>query len=242
MTRIIKGGNKNFTIVSNNIVRDQNLTWKARGIFVYLYSQSDEWDFYETEVAKHSTDGRDSLRSGLKELEDNGYLVRKRNRNEKGQLVNSEWIIYDNPVLKKTMLENPMYDNSMLDNDTLRNTNLKNNNNKNNNSKNILSVSEETDHIPYKDIVSYLNEKANTKYRSSSSKTKRIIHARYNDGFTLDDFKRVIDIKCSQWLKDKNMCKYLRPETLFGSKFESYLNENQISNKPAMKNGGYGTR
>ena len=75
-----------------------------------------------------------------------------------------------------------------------------------------------------KDIVEYLNLKTNSSYRYSSDKTRRTINARLNEGFTLDDFKKVIDIKTKQWLGDQKMEQYLRPETLFGTKFESYLN------------------
>lgn len=75
-----------------------------------------------------------------------------------------------------------------------------------------------------KDIVEYLNLKTNSSYRYSSEKTRRTINARLNEGFTLDDFKKVIDIKTKQWLGDPKMEQYLRPETLFGTKFESYLN------------------
>jgi uncharacterized phage protein (TIGR02220 family) len=74
-------------------------------------------------------------------------------------------------------------------------------------------------------IVEYLNQKAGTNYRASSANTKRHIHARISDGFTVDDFKTVIDKKCGQWIGDPKMQKFLRPETLFGSKFEGYLNE-----------------
>jgi uncharacterized phage protein (TIGR02220 family) len=79
--------------------------------------------------------------------------------------------------------------------------------------------------IPYSEIVSYLNEKAETKYRASAKKTKDLIKARWNDGFTLDDFKEVIDKKTNEWLYDPKMSNYLRPETLFSPKFESYLNQ-----------------
>lgn len=73
-------------------------------------------------------------------------------------------------------------------------------------------------------IVSYLNGKAGTRYRPSTAATKKHINARLNDGFSVDDFKRVIDTKCSEWMGTKYQ-KYLRPETLFGGKFESYLNQ-----------------
>ena len=81
------------------------------------------------------------------------------------------------------------------------------------------------DNIPYKEIIDYLNKKAGTQYRYKTKKTKKKIEARYNEGFAIDDFKKVIDIKCDEWLSDPKMCKYIRPETLFGNKFESYLNK-----------------
>ena len=76
----------------------------------------------------------------------------------------------------------------------------------------------------YKEAVDYLNEKAGTKYKSSSKNTTKHIKARINDGYTLEDFKSVIDKKCSEWL-NTDMEKYLCPDTLFGSKFEKYLNQ-----------------
>ena len=78
----------------------------------------------------------------------------------------------------------------------------------------------------YKTIVSYLNEKAGTKYKPSTAKTRTVIHARLAEGFTVDDFKTVIDKKCAEWM-GSDMEKYLRPETLFGTKFEGYLNAKQ---------------
>jgi len=79
--------------------------------------------------------------------------------------------------------------------------------------------------IPYEKIIDYLNKKIGSHYRSSSKSTRRLIKARYNDGFADIDFKTVIDKKCSEWLRDANMRQYLRPETLFGTKFETYLNQ-----------------
>lgn len=79
--------------------------------------------------------------------------------------------------------------------------------------------------IPYLEIVSYLNKKCITRFRDSSSKTRTLIRARFKEGFTLPDFFKVIDIKTEEWLKDSQMNQYLRPETLFGTKFESYLNQ-----------------
>lgn len=76
----------------------------------------------------------------------------------------------------------------------------------------------------YKEIIDYLNLKAGTNYKSTSKFNKQKIDARLNEGYTIEDFKKVIDNKCSEWLNN-DMEKYLRPETLFGTKFENYLNQ-----------------
>lgn len=78
---------------------------------------------------------------------------------------------------------------------------------------------------PFQEIVSYLNDKAKTNYRANGKKTQSLIKTRMNEGFHLDDFKKVIDNKSAQWLGDAKWETYLRPETLFGNKFEGYLNE-----------------
>lgn len=75
-----------------------------------------------------------------------------------------------------------------------------------------------------KTIVGYLNEKAGTRYKFSTRKTQQHINARLNEGYTLQDFQTVIDKKCTEWM-NTDMEKFLRPETLFGTKFESYLNQ-----------------
>ena len=100
-------------------------------------------------------------------------------------------------------------------------------------SKNINTLSSKHDQIDYKSIVSYLNDKADTKYRSTSNKTQTLIKARVNDGFTVDDFKQVIDNKVAEW-KGGDMEKYIRPETLFGTKFESYLNQKVEKKQPSI--------
>ena len=86
--------------------------------------------------------------------------------------------------------------------------------------------------IPYEEIVQYLNQKTGKNFKSTSKATQRHIKARFTDGFVLDDFKQVIDNKCGDWLRDRKMKEYLRPETLFGTKFESYLNSKSTTARP----------
>jgi uncharacterized phage protein (TIGR02220 family) len=76
------------------------------------------------------------------------------------------------------------------------------------------------------DVVSYLNRKTGKSFRASTKGTQKHIKARLEEGYSLEDFYRVIDIKCKQWLSDQKMSAYLRPETLFApGHFEAYLNE-----------------
>lgn len=79
--------------------------------------------------------------------------------------------------------------------------------------------------------IVYLNQKTNSKFKFVEAST-RLINARLKEGFTVDDFKKVIDVKTTQWKNDPNMSKYLRPTTLFGTKFESYLNEHNTNELP----------
>ena len=76
----------------------------------------------------------------------------------------------------------------------------------------------------YSEVIKYLNEKANTNYRPSTKNTQSFISARLKEGFTVEDFKKVIDVKAKSWV-GTDFEKYLRPATLFGTKFENYLNE-----------------
>lgn len=89
-----------------------------------------------------------------------------------------------------------------------------------------------------KSTIEYLNLKANTNYKSTTTKTIALINARVKEGFTLEDFKKVIDNKCKTWLKT-DYEKYLRPETLFGTKFEGYLNENVNSDNSSKSKWDY---
>lgn len=88
----------------------------------------------------------------------------------------------------------------------------------------------------YKEIIDYLNKKTGSHYKNTSKSTQRVIGGRIKEGFSVEDFKKVIDTKSDQWLTDKKMCAYLRPETLFAaSHFESYLNE--YKEKPKKYSG-----
>ena len=151
MPKIKKVYAKNYTVFANQIFEDENLSLKAKGLFGYMWTKSDDWNFYVTELVKHSKCGRDQVMNALDELERNGYLLRSRNRNSLGQLTSkSTWLLSDTPKkswieqknkkvkkakTKKTVnksvdnstkpkLENPTQEKPKLENPTLPNTNI----------------------------------------------------------------------------------------------------------------------
>lgn len=82
------------------------------------------------------------------------------------------------------------------------------------------------------DVINYLNQKANKHFKAKASSARKLISGRLRDGYTLDDFKRVVDLKVSQWLNNTEMNAYLRPSTLFTpTNFENYLNERPRADK-----------
>ena len=127
MVRIRKEYSKGFTTISNTIIRDERLTWKARGIFNYLWSMPDDWDFYAKEVAKHAKDGIHSLDSGLEELAKYGYLERTRLRDKKGRFGAPVWVLHDDPAdVQKPKCDFPILDNPILEKPILENRTLLN--------------------------------------------------------------------------------------------------------------------
>lgn len=112
----------------------------------------------------------------------------------------------------------------IITNDKENNTSI---NNTSNNTINRIDTMSGNPTVPYQQIVDYLNEKTGKQYKHTTKKTQSLIKARTKEGFSLDDFKQVIDNMSSQWMNDSKMNQYLRPETLFGTKFEGYLNQQQ---------------
>lgn len=107
-------------------------------------------------------------------------------------------------------------------------------NNTINNTSNIKPLSSKPDPIPYTEIISYLNQVTGKSFKNVETH-KKLIRARWNEKATLSDFKRVIDNKSSEWL-ETDMAKYLQPSTLFGSKFDQYLNQTNVAKQ---KGGSY---
>ena len=214
----------NFVTVNKEFIHNDNLSWKAKGILLYLLSRPDDWQVYETELQKHAADGKDSLKSGIKELEEIGYIKRDRKRDDKGHFREYDYQVFEYPT--QSGLSNVGKSNvgkSDVGKPATTNNNSTNNDCTNNDGT-ILSGNPT---VPYQQVVDYLNEKTGKQYKHTTKKTQSLIKARTKEGFNLDDFKQVIDNMSSQWMNDSKMNQYLRPETLFGTKFEGYLNQQQ---------------
>jgi hypothetical protein len=115
---------KNYTVINNTICTDKRLSFKAKGIWLYAFSRPDDWEFNLTDIVNQSLDGRDSVRNGLKELEENGYLERCQPREIDGKYSYAEWEFHEEPILKKLVpkTENPHAAGQLTENPTLLNT------------------------------------------------------------------------------------------------------------------------
>jgi len=99
--RVIK--NRDFVTINKTALHDTNLSWKAKGLHAYMLSMPDDWTFYNDELVKHAKDGKDSLKSALKELKEAGYVVRRRVKNqETGKFDGWETIVYEIPTDENT--------------------------------------------------------------------------------------------------------------------------------------------
>ena len=125
--------NKNYSVVNNTGLRDERLSWKAKGILAYILTLPDDWVFYREELATHAKDGLDSLRSGMKELKEHGYLQRIPIRNDNNKIVSWETVIHEVPQVEPLVgfppmeeppVENPPVENPPVGNPTLLNTNI----------------------------------------------------------------------------------------------------------------------
>lgn len=197
MAKIYKVKKENYTVLSNTVIQDERLSWKARGIFAYLYAQHENWDFYESEVVKHSTDGRASMRAGLKELETYGYLKRTRKRDDRGQVGASDWLISDEPMYEnqtqdKPKFDFPNYDNPTcdkptLDNRTLTSTNKTNTNRTSTNNNNIQPKADSESDLKnqFAEIWAIYPKRPRGNKKTSFTKYKKAL----KDGAKHDDIK-----------------------------------------------------
>lgn len=101
---------RDFTVVSNEFLKDTRLSWKAKGIIAYVAMLPDDWVLNMRDLTNRATDGRDSLYSGIKELETCGYCSKTQNRNPDGTIAGYAYEICDQPVFMQPYTDNPVMD------------------------------------------------------------------------------------------------------------------------------------
>ena len=217
---------KDYTVMSNYHFKEKNMSLKAKGLLSIMLSLPDKWDYSIAGLVAICKENETAIKSTLDELKEFGYLeVIKKLPNETASgRIEYEYIVYEKKQEgKKQDLDFLGVEFQGVENQGQLNTNKVNTNKLNN---------------IYNDVVAYLNEKAGTNYKASTPKTQSLIKVRCKEGFVLADFKRVIDNKCNEWLNTE-WEKYLRPETLFGNKFESYLNSKNFTPKNKLQKHTY---
>lgn len=127
-----------YVMIDKFGLNDDRLSWKAKGLLAYLLSKPDDWQIYERELVKRSTDGRDAVRTGLRELEKYGYMSRRQLRNEDGSFSGMEYIVYERPIeiteseavngisvdVEQPQTENPSTGNPTTENPPLLNNDI----------------------------------------------------------------------------------------------------------------------
>ena len=119
-----------FSIVDNKVIEDERLSFKARGLLIYMLSKPDDWKFYTEELAKRSNkDGISAIKTALNEIEDAGYLTRKQGHKKNGQFTIQDWILTDtstnSPQVEKPLADKAPAEKALADNRTLPNTDFK---------------------------------------------------------------------------------------------------------------------
>ncbi|MCE5093496.1 conserved phage C-terminal domain-containing protein [Staphylococcus chromogenes] len=219
-----------YSIITANVRYDNRLTDSEKLLFAEITSLSNKYGYCTASngyFAKLYEVTKVTVSRRIANLKECGYL--------QVEIIREGNEIKQRKIYPLTEMIRPINtnDNTPINNsvNTPIITNVKENNTSNNttsinNINRIDTLSGNPTSYPYSDVIDYLNERTGKQYKSTTKKNQTVIRARIDEGFNLDDFKKVIDNKVTEW-KGTDMEKYLRPETLFGTKFEGYLNQQQ---------------
>ena len=202
-----------YAVLPAQVRYDDNLTPNAKLLYAEITALTNAngvcWagDQYFMKLYNVS---RPTVQRWLKSLEDNGYVKRE--------------VIYkeDTNEIEKRYIR--VYSKSRQGYTQNRDKGIHNNETVNITSINTISNNVEQDLDVHKEVIEYLNQKANRSFEYTSKENIKLINGRLNDGHTLRDFKRVIDAKVEEWGNNERMKQYLRPSTLFRkSNFDDYI-------------------
>lgn len=247
----------NYTVLSNYHLKDQELSLQAKGLLSVMLSLPDDWNYSINGLAAICKEGTKAIKSTLNELKEHGYLVVKKTVPERGSnRFRYRYDVYEMPVLAKPQVAEgypsvplqgvplqgeplqavAVQDGTQLNTNNKGTNELSTNNEVLTSERTILSGKPKADSRSEEiaEVIDYLNAVTGSRYSTRNKQVCGYINARLRDGFSVGDFRQVIDVKSSQWLNTE-MAKYLRPSTLFApSHFVEYLNE-----VPSNPLGGY---
>lgn len=218
----------NYIHISGWMISRLGLSGNSLLVYAIIYGFSQSEGNYFNGSLQYLADWTNSTKQGvlknIKELVDCGYIIKYESSPTNIYCVNREVIDEVNKVKEVNKVEEVLNKVESDVKQSLPNNKINNKNNK------YIREKELTNNI--EEIISYFNKVCDTKFRSSSKATRQLIRKHLNEGFSMDDFKTVVDSKFKEWgLNPKPFSngmmsnEYLRPTTLFGDKFETYLYE-----------------
>ncbi|ATH63211.1 conserved phage C-terminal domain-containing protein [Staphylococcus pasteuri] len=221
MANKLKSNLTGYGLVFKNVMKDTNLDIEAKALYSYLssYAGSNETAFPSVSLICHELKiSEKRFQKYRKQLEDNGYLFVDRERTDNGFSKNIYTINHNSVSSHFVPVQNLPERNLPVENVGTKNNSIKNNSIKNNNNR--------VDHFTYKEIIEYLNRYTGKKFNFRAKANQELIKARFNEGYSKEDFLKVIDNKVSEWINVDSMKDYLQPSTLFRkSNFDKYLNQ-----------------
>ncbi|WP_100002713.1 conserved phage C-terminal domain-containing protein [Staphylococcus pseudintermedius] len=217
-----------YSIITANVRYDNRLTDSEKLLFAEITSLSNKYGYCTASngyFAKLYEVTKVTVSRRIANLKECGYLqveiIREGNEIKQRKMYPLTEMIRPINTNDNTPINNSV-NTPIITN--VKENNTSNNNTSINNINRIDILSGDPTSYPYRDVIDYLNKQTDKQYKPTTKKNQTVIRARTDEGFTLDDFKKVIDNKVAEW-KGTDMEKYLRPETLFGTKFEGYLNQ-----------------
>jgi len=160
--RTLKDPDNPYTMVNKEVLKDVRLSWKSKGLLVYLLSLPDDWKIYESELVKHSSDGIASLKTCIKELKTFGYIKKEKYRNNNGEFNGYEYWIYENPDRKRFSdlgetdtgeMTTTNKDSTYIESTNIESTNIYTVAKATGKVKEFVKIYEETFNIPYRKIT-----------------------------------------------------------------------------------------
>lgn len=219
---------ENYTRIPNDILHHKDISLKEKGLWAYLNSKPDGWDFSSERIALENKENKDTIKRILKRLIELKLITRDRKSDGR-----YDYFLWD--YSEKPQFENQSERKSHgAKINPISNTDLLNNTEFKKEEKVKKEISSEIKLLSEK-VIEHLNNKTGNKFRANGKQVLELIKARVNDKYKLDDFIRVIDIKCEEWENDDKSFTWLRPSTLFGPKMETYAAQISLEDSEMAK-------